>query len=274
MAPLMLSEELANRRLLKEGSGFKGEPTSVNSGDARSETLPDEIAVCEVLFEKAMMVCHLRFNRWSNCSRLERIGRCPPDDCDGTRDSNSRRAWELMQSDEVGSGNIGLEKIFEWVSFLEEKNETRQTPPRSPSPTAVHSTNRLTVRGSILGPWSARPKWASMTASFLAVAQNEGKVILKATLKPGSPTLPRVLFSFFPTSLAARCQSRSFVLLSVPTSLSLRCYSLLDLLLFALNCHLCHPLLPWSPSRANGSKTYRRRMPPNSSAERVGTGAQ
>ena len=31
------------------------------------------------------------------------------------------------------------------------------TQPRSPSPTAIRSSNRVTLRGSILGPWPARP---------------------------------------------------------------------------------------------------------------------
>jgi hypothetical protein len=122
-------------------------------------------------------------------------------------------------------------------------------PPLSARPIPV------TVHGSILGPWSTRPKWAPTTASFLAVAQNEGKAILKMTRKLALPPLPRVLFSLFSNLLAARCQSRLVRSYSTPT---FRCHSLLDLLLFALNCHLWLSLLPSSPSRANRSKTYRR----------------
>jgi hypothetical protein len=36
-----------------------------------------------------------------------------------------------------------------------------------PSPTAARSTNRLRLRGSISGPWSARPQWAPTVVSFL-----------------------------------------------------------------------------------------------------------
>jgi hypothetical protein len=112
------------------------------------------------------------------------------------------------------------------------------TQPRSPSPTAVRSTNRLTVRGSILGPWSAQPKWAPTTVSFLAVAQNGGKVTLKMTLKLALPPSPSRILSFLNLSrrrlsVAVVCPLvRSY---STPT---FHCYSLLDLLLFALNCHL------------------------------------
>src|SRR5271169_3850586 len=41
------------------------------------------------------------------------------------------------------------------------------TYPHPPSPTAVRSTNRLRLRGSISGPWSARPEWAPTAVSFL-----------------------------------------------------------------------------------------------------------
>jgi hypothetical protein len=68
------------------------------------------------------------------------------------------------------------------------------------------------------GPWSAQPKWAPTTPSFLAVAQNECKAALKMTLKLALP-LPRVLFSLFSASLVTRRQLQSFVVLSVPTPL-------------------------------------------------------
>jgi hypothetical protein len=145
-------------------------------------------------------------------------------------------------------------------------------PPRLPSPTAVRSTNRLTGRGSILGPWSARPKWAPTTASFLAVAQNEGKVTLEVTLKVTPPPSPSPILSFVNFSRRPLPVAVVYPLVRFYYTPTFRYYSLLNLLLFALNCYLYPLLLPSSPSRANGSKTHRRRMPPNSSAERVGAG--
>jgi hypothetical protein len=41
------------------------------------------------------------------------------------------------------------------------------TYPHPPSPTAVRSTNRLRLCGSISGPWSARPQWAPTAVSFV-----------------------------------------------------------------------------------------------------------
>jgi hypothetical protein len=61
------------------------------------------------------------------------------------------------------------------------------TPSRSPSPTAVSSTNRLTLRGSILGPWPARPKWAHTTVSFPGCTAREGKSALNVTLNWALP---------------------------------------------------------------------------------------
>jgi|SRR5271156_4241827 len=83
--------------------------------------------------------------------------------------------------------------------------------PRSPSPTAVRSTNRVTLCGSILGPWSARPKWAPTTASFLAVAQNQGKATLKMTLKLAFPPSSSPILSFLnlsrhPLSVVVVCR--------------------------------------------------------------------
>jgi hypothetical protein len=61
------------------------------------------------------------------------------------------------------------------------------TPSRSPSPTAVRSTNRLTLRGSILGPRPPRPKWAHTTVSFPGCTAREGKSALNVTLNWALP---------------------------------------------------------------------------------------
>ena len=53
------------------------------------------------------------------------------------------------------------------------------TYPHPPSPIAVRSTNRLRLRGSISGPWSARPKWAPTAVSFL-VANISGTQAMQA----------------------------------------------------------------------------------------------
>jgi len=67
-------------------------------------------------------------------------------------------------------------------------------PPRSLSPTTVRSTNRLTMRGSILAPGQRGRNGLPQRRHFLAVAQNEGKATLKMTLKLAlSPSPPMVV---------------------------------------------------------------------------------
>ena len=78
------------------------------------------------------------------------------------------------------------------------------TQPRSPLPTAVRSTNRVTLCGSILGPWAARPKWAPTTVSFLGCTAHEGKFGSKCNSELGS-SLPRLIFS--PLNLSRRLLS-------------------------------------------------------------------
>jgi hypothetical protein len=67
--------------------------------------------------------------------------------------------------------------------------------PRSPSPTAVRSTNRITLHGSILGLWPARPKWAPTMVSFLGCTAHESKSALNVTLNwVLPPSAPHLLF--------------------------------------------------------------------------------
>jgi hypothetical protein len=69
--------------------------------------------------------------------------------------------------------------------------------------TTACSTNRLTMRGSILGPWPMWPKWAPTIASFPAVAQNEGKATLKLIQKVALPPSPESC-SLFPQPFSLR----------------------------------------------------------------------
>jgi hypothetical protein len=65
-------------------------------------------------------------------------------------------------------------------------------------------------------PWSARPTWAPTTASFLAVAQNQGKATLKMTLKLSLPPSSSPILSFLnlsrhPLSVVVVCRlARSY----------------------------------------------------------------
>jgi len=67
-----------------------------------------------------------------------------------------------------------------------------------PSPTAVRSTNRLSLRGSILDPWPARPKWAPTTVSLLGciVLDRQSTLNMALTLASIAFPSPRLIFSF------------------------------------------------------------------------------
>jgi hypothetical protein len=59
--------------------------------------------------------------------------------------------------------------------------------------------------------WSARPKWAPTAASFLVVAQNQGKATLKMTLKLAFPPSSSPILSFLnlsrrPLSVVVVCR--------------------------------------------------------------------
>jgi hypothetical protein len=69
------------------------------------------------------------------------------------------------------------------------------THPHPPSTTAVRSTNRLRLRGSISGPWSARPQCAPTAVSFLDCNAYEGRLTLIITSEHSLPS-SRLLFSF------------------------------------------------------------------------------
>src|SRR5947209_10463307 len=73
------------------------------------------------------------------------------------------------------------------------------TYPHPPSPTAVRSTNRLRLRGSISGPWSARPQWAPTAVSFLVATHTKPLSALSH--------LP-VFFSLSVVTSLPRCRSR------------------------------------------------------------------
>jgi hypothetical protein len=158
------------------------------------------------------------------------------------------------------------------------KNPRRPHPPlrasrvsrRLPSPTAVRSTNRLSLRGSILGPWPARPKWAPTTVSFLGciVHDRQSTLNMALTLTSIAFPSPRLIFSFLQSlslSPFAVCRSWSAVLPSAST-LSLR-------FVVTLHCTRAIPalLLPLPPPLPSPpldkSKTHRRGLPPNSRGE-------
>jgi hypothetical protein len=92
------------------------------------------------------------------------------------------------------------------------------TQPRSPLPTAVRSTNRVTLRGSILGTWPARPKWAPTMVSSLGCTAHEGKSALNITLNWALPPSASHL-SFSSTSLAVCRRPQSLKRQSQATTL-------------------------------------------------------
>jgi hypothetical protein len=90
------------------------------------------------------------------------------------------------------------------------------TPSRSPSPTTIRSTNRLTLRGSILGPRPARPKWAHTMVSFPGCTAREGKSALNVTLSwalPPPTPAPHFLHQPLSTSAVNRGRPPSYLLL-------------------------------------------------------------
>src|SRR5277367_2669666 len=88
--------------------------------------------------------------------------------------------------------------------------------PHPPLPTAVRSTNRLCLRGSISGPWSARPQWAPMAVSFLGCNAYEGRLALIITSERSLPP-SRLLFSFSVTLAALTVARGSFIFSSAST---------------------------------------------------------
>jgi hypothetical protein len=95
-------------------------------------------------------------------------------------------------------------------------------PSRSPSPTALCSTNRLTLRGSILGPRPARPKWAHTTVSFPGCTAREGKSALNVTLNRALPPPHPASYLLFHQPLIVYYQLRSSALLSPSLNRTLR----------------------------------------------------
>jgi hypothetical protein len=87
--------------------------------------------------------------------------------------------------------------------------------PHPPSPIAVRSTNRLRLRGSISGPWSARPQWAPKAVSFLGCNAYEGILTLVTSERSLPPS--RLLFSFSVTLAALTVARGSFTFSSAST---------------------------------------------------------
>ena len=146
------------------------------------------------------------------------------------------------------------------------------TQPRSPSPTAVRSTNRLTLRGSILSPWPARPKWTPTTVSFLGCTAYEGKSALNITLNWALPP-PRLVFSFL--NLSRRLPSSAVVYPPVFFSLNgtLRFHRSLCSGAVPVTLSLLPLLSRSSLSWADGSKTHRRGVQSNCRGEWLGAEA-
>jgi hypothetical protein len=95
------------------------------------------------------------------------------------------------------------------------------TQSRSPSPTAVRSANRVTLRGSILGPWPARPKMGSHDGVVPWLHCTRRQVGSNYNSKLGSPTF-HISSSFPLTSLAVCRRPQPFILLSSSSTSSYR----------------------------------------------------
>ena len=142
------------------------------------------------------------------------------------------------------------------------------TYPHPLSPTAVRSTNRLWLRGSISSPWSVRPQWAPTAVSFL-VATHTLIITSERSLPPSY-----LLFSFSSRLAASLSLAGSFVFSSASTPAFL-CVAALhfSLVFYPFHFTVASALSFCSfPPRADGSKTHRRGLPSNSRGEWLGTG--
>jgi hypothetical protein len=134
-------------------------------------------------------------------------------------------------------------------------------------PTSLALTHRrpldqsIHLRGSILGPWPARPKWTPTMVSFLGCTAHEGKSALNVTLNWAlPPSASHLLF----LNLSHRLPSTAVV---HPPDFSIESYASFSPFARPGAIPVTPSLLPLlfrlSLSWADGSKTHRRGVQSN-----------